>query len=144
MRCPLQAPGIGADSQELFQTAYLRNALHVLGQPQSHLDCQGVKVSRAGALSISYFTVKDWGFMFPNCGNRYTQYARSKLCNVLHALEMQRRFAAEGTAITAHAVSPGRVNTGIFDNLPALAKFLLKPLASTLFQTPKQASRGSE
>ncbi|CAL8465535.1 g5071 [Coccomyxa elongata] len=70
----------------------------------------------------------------------YGQYARSKLCNVLHALELQRRFAAEGTAITAHAVSPGRVNTGIFDNLPPLAKSLLKPLASALFQTPKQGA----
>lgn len=75
-------------------------------------------------------------------GDRYAQYARSKLCNVLHALEMQRRFAEEGTRVTAHAASPGRVNTGIFDNLPAFAKALLKPLASALFQTPKQASKG--
>ncbi len=75
------------------------------------------------------------------CGHRYAQYARSKLCNVLHVLELQRRFAAEGTATTAHAVSPGRVNTNIFDNLPPLARYLLKPLASTLFQTPKQASK---
>ena len=70
--------------------------------------------------------------------HRYTQYARSKLCNVLHALELQRIFAAQGRGATACAVSPGRVNTQIFDNLPPLAQALVRPLAASFFQTPKQ------
>lgn len=69
---------------------------------------------------------------------RYMQYARSKLCNVLHVLELHRRLAADSRGITAYAVSPGRVRTGIFENLPPLPKALLSPLAKALFQTPKQ------
>ena len=69
---------------------------------------------------------------------RYTQYARSKLCNVLHVLELQRRLSTDERRIASYAVSPGRVRTQIFDNLPPVARAVLNPLARALFQTPKQ------
>jgi len=56
-------------------------------------------------------------------------------------LELQRRLSADERHITAYAVSPGRVRTQIFDNLPWVAKALLTPLASVFFQTPKQVTR---
>ena len=46
--------------------------------------------------------------------------------------------------MSALAVSPGRVNTQIFDNLPPAAKCLLRPLAAAFFQTPKQARGGCD
>ena len=71
---------------------------------------------------------------------RYTQYARSKLCNVLHVLELQQRLAEDERDIRAYAVSPGRVRTRIFDNLPRMARAVLNPLAKQFFQTPKQVT----
>ena len=66
------------------------------------------------------------------------QYARSKLCNVLHVLELHRRLLADERHITSYAVSPGRVRTQIFDNLPPVARALLAPIVWAFFQTPQQ------
>ena len=66
------------------------------------------------------------------------QYARSKLCNVLHVLELHRRLSADERRITSYAVSPGRVRTQIFDNLPPVARTLLAPIVWAFFQTPQQ------
>ena len=74
---------------------------------------------------------------------RYTQYARSKLCNVLHVLELQRRLSADERRIAAYAVSPGRVQTQIFQNLPPLVRAVLDPLSTAFFQTPKQVGCSS-
>ena len=69
---------------------------------------------------------------------RFMQYARSKLCNVLHVLELHRRLSADERRITSYAVSPGRVRTQIFDNLPLIARTLLAPIVWAFFQTPQQ------
>ena len=71
---------------------------------------------------------------------RFMQYARSKLCNVLHVLELHRRLAADERCITSYAVSPGRVRTQIFSNLPLLARTLLAPIVWAFFQTPQQVA----
>ena len=70
---------------------------------------------------------------------RYLRYARSKLCNVLTAAELQRRARAAGLAITTASVSPGIVATSIFDNLPGVWSALIRPLARRFYQTPRQA-----
>ena len=57
---------------------------------------------------------------------------------MLHALELQRRLSADERRIASYAVSPGRVRTQIFENLPPVARAVLSPLARALFQTPKQ------
>ena len=69
---------------------------------------------------------------------RYLRYARSKLCNVLTAAELQRRACAAGLAITTASVSPGIVATSIFDNLPGFWSALIRPLARRFYQTPRQ------
>ncbi|MBV9697628.1 MAG: SDR family NAD(P)-dependent oxidoreductase [Gammaproteobacteria bacterium] len=52
-----------------------------------------------------------------DCG-AYAAYARSKLCNLLFMRALARRLA--GSAVTANALHPGVVRTGLFRWLPAL------------------------
>ncbi|KAK9811893.1 hypothetical protein WJX72_011942 [[Myrmecia] bisecta] len=70
----------------------------------------------------------------------YLQYARSKLCNVLFTAELLRRLEANHSPITAYSVSPGRVATNIYDNMPAWQRCFVKPLANWFFQTPRQGA----
>lgn len=67
---------------------------------------------------------------------RYSAYARSKLCNVLHTAELQRRLRPAG--IQAFSVSPGRVYTGMTANLVPSLKWLIEPLVRLSFQSPAQ------
>jgi NAD(P)-dependent dehydrogenase (short-subunit alcohol dehydrogenase family) len=69
---------------------------------------------------------------------RFAKYSRSKLANVSFTLELQRRLKSHG--ITAYATSPGPVNTALFRNFPWYAQWVLRPLTSALFRTPKQVS----
>ncbi len=58
---------------------------------------RALKLQRRFAALLLFYFCRFWveGFIFRvMCGHRYAQYARSKLCNVLHALDLQRRFAA--------------------------------------------------
>uniref|UniRef100_A0A061R0Z7 Retinol dehydrogenase 13-like n=1 Tax=Tetraselmis sp. GSL018 TaxID=582737 RepID=A0A061R0Z7_9CHLO len=71
----------------------------------------------------------------------YHSYARSKLCNVLHAAELQRRLDDEGRAVGVHSVSPGLVSTGIFRNLWAPLRWAASPLVRAVYQTPEQGAR---
>lgn len=70
--------------------------------------------------------------------HRYSAYARSKLCNVLHTAELQRRLRPAG--IQAFSVSPGRVYTGMTANLVPSLKWLIEPLVRLSFQSPAQVS----
>lgn len=49
-------------------------------------------------------------------------YCRSKLCNVLFTMELARRL--EGSEVTANALHPGMVATGIVRDLPWIARTL--------------------
>lgn len=49
-------------------------------------------------------------------------YCRSKLCNVLYTLELARRL--EGSGVSANALHPGMVATGIVRDLPWIARTL--------------------
>lgn len=70
----------------------------------------------------------------------YGRYARSKLCNVLFTLELQRRLSPASNVL-ACCVSPGRVYTNIFDNVPGCLRPVLHAVASCCFQTPAQGAR---
>ena len=67
----------------------------------------------------------------------YARYARSKLCNVLFAAELRRKYPEGPTSI---AVSPGLVNTGIFASVPQPLGKALCWCAERLFQTPQEGA----
>jgi len=71
----------------------------------------------------------------------YHSYARSKLCNVLHMAELQRRMDDGGHGVMAFSVSPGLVNTGIFRNVWAPLRWALSPLIHAVYQTPEQVGQ---
>ena len=77
----------------------------------------------------------------PPPSNWYSAYARSKLCNVLFTAELSRQLTARGSSITACSVSPGRVSTHIFANVPWPLATPLRWLAAAAFQTPAQGAR---
>lgn len=71
----------------------------------------------------------------------YAGYARSKLANVLMTAHLQRQLQQRRSSVTACSVSPGRVNTHIFANLPGWLQPPLRWLAAAAFQTPEQGAR---
>lgn len=68
----------------------------------------------------------------------FRQYARSKLCNVLFTQQLKERLRDRN--IQSFSVSPGFVNTSIFNNVPAAVAPLLRPLAAWLGRTPAQGA----
>ena len=48
-----------------------------------------------------------------NVAGRWRAYARSKLCNVLYAAELTKRYCGEGSGVVGVAVRPGTVATNI-------------------------------
>lgn len=73
-------------------------------------------------------------------GGWYGQYARSKLANVLMTAELSRRLLQRGCTVTCYSVSPGRVNTGIFANVPGVLRAPLRWLAAAAFLSPEQGA----
>jgi NAD(P)-dependent dehydrogenase (short-subunit alcohol dehydrogenase family) len=49
--------------------------------------------------------------------HKWHAYGTSKLANILHARELNRRFKAEGVDVTAYAVHPGVINTDLYRHL---------------------------
>lgn len=67
----------------------------------------------------------------------YARYARSKLCNVLFAAELRRRYP-DGPGCLV--VSPGLVNTNLFAGLPSVLREPLTLVARTCFQTSEEGA----
>jgi len=68
----------------------------------------------------------------------YARYARSKLCNVMFAAELRRKYPAGPLSV---AVSPGLVNTGIFRSVPDPLGQVVRWLASKSFQSPAEGAQ---
>lgn len=61
--------------------------------------------------------------------NAFARYEVSKLCNVLHAAELARRYGAQG--LHSYALHPGVLATGVWRHVPeparSMMKFFMKP-----------------
>ncbi|WP_326695968.1 oxidoreductase [Streptomyces sp. NBC_01754] len=65
---------------------------------------------------------------------RYRAYNRSKLANVMFALELQRRLAESGADTVSLAAHPGLAATGLGRHIPAALRTLGRPLAPLFLQ----------
>ncbi|MFE5245450.1 MULTISPECIES: oxidoreductase [unclassified Streptomyces] len=65
---------------------------------------------------------------------RYRAYNRSKLANLMFALELQRRLAASGADTLSLAAHPGLAATGLGRNIPGAVRTLTRPLAPLFLQ----------
>jgi retinol dehydrogenase 14 len=66
-------------------------------------------------------------------------YGRSKLANVLFAVELARRLA--GTGVTSNSLHPGAVATNIWSGAPLWAKPLIAILFRPFFISPQKGAR---
>lgn len=66
----------------------------------------------------------------------YRSYARSKMSQAIHTLELHRRLFSE--CIWTFAVHPGACNTELMRNWPGLTGQILRVLSRILFKTPEQ------
>lgn len=102
------------------------------------------------------------GDILGDAGHWYGQYARSKLCNALHVAELVSGRAGVRTPQRVYAVacppdfpcpqrrrrphwlsvcvSPGRVATDIFQNVPWPLNLAIGSVAHAAFQTPQQGA----
>eukprot|EP00933_Yihiella_yeosuensis_P071585 TRINITY_DN79792_c0_g1_i1.p1 TRINITY_DN79792_c0_g1~~TRINITY_DN79792_c0_g1_i1.p1 ORF type:complete len:406 (+),score=65.69 TRINITY_DN79792_c0_g1_i1:94-1311(+) len=67
----------------------------------------------------------------------YAQYARSKLCNVLFAAELRRRYPEGPLSV---AISPGLVGTALFAGTPQPLRTVLGCVSGKVFQTPSEGA----
>ena len=75
---------------------------------------------------------KRWGLF------GFGAYSQSKLANLLFTRELARRLA--GTGVTANAMHPGVVNTGLFQNVGGIGGMALRALAPVFMKTPEQGA----
>jgi NAD(P)-dependent dehydrogenase (short-subunit alcohol dehydrogenase family) len=59
----------------------------------------------------------------------FRAYSVSKLCNILFTYELARRL--EGSSVTANALHPGFLSTGIFREAPAVIRWAVKIIAGS-------------
>jgi NAD(P)-dependent dehydrogenase (short-subunit alcohol dehydrogenase family) len=71
----------------------------------------------------------------PGSFSGFPEYAVSKLCNILFTRELARRWA--GSGVTAYAVHPGVVATGIWRRLPRPLRWL----ATRSMLSPEEGAR---
>lgn len=77
-----------------------------------------------------------------NAEKRYSameRYAMSKLANILHAGELDRRLRANGSPTIAMCCHPGVADTELARHLPGFARALL-PLARVFLSTPAEGA----
>jgi NAD(P)-dependent dehydrogenase (short-subunit alcohol dehydrogenase family) len=67
-------------------------------------------------------------------------YARSKLANVLFALELERRLAAAGAQAASLAADPGVARSSILRHLPTGIRAAARPVELLLFQSAQMGT----
>lgn len=72
--------------------------------------------------------------------SRWGRYAMSKLANLLHMYELDRRLRAAGSPIIAVACHPGVADTELARNFPGFMVSLFKPLSSLFMNSAAQGA----
>jgi len=82
-------------------------------------------------------------------------YGRSKLCNILFALELDQKLASEDgidgdtsksskpRTVTVNSLHPGTVDTELGRDTPWYLSWIVKPISSLFFKTPEQGAQTS-
>ncbi|KAL4458680.1 hypothetical protein ABPG75_013545 [Micractinium tetrahymenae] len=115
--------------------AHRRGSLHI-SSASGTSDGSGSGDQGSGSSSVTRLQLGG-----PPSAHWYAAYARSKLANVLMTAELARQLERRSSSITTYSVSPGRVATNIFGNVPGLLHTPLRWLAALAFQTPAQGAR---
>lgn len=72
--------------------------------------------------------------------SRWGRYAMSKLANLLHMYELDRRLRAAGSPIKAVACHPGVADTELTKNFPAFMVSMLRPVSSLFMNSAAQGA----
>lgn len=81
----------------------------------------------------------DWSDLDGKKGsNRYQRYMNSKLANMLHMTELDRRLAVARIPVTVTACHPGMASTNLVQHFAVARGF--NPLLGKLFNTPAQGA----
>ena len=65
----------------------------------------------------------------------WTAYGQSKLANLLFAKHLAKRLASEGRAVTANAVHPGVIMSGLQRSMPAVQRLSMAIAAPIAFKS---------
>lgn len=65
----------------------------------------------------------------------WTAYGQSKLANLLFAKQLAKRLKAQGSQVTANAIHPGVILSGLQRNMPAIQRFGMSIAAPIGFKT---------
>ncbi|CAM9473731.1 unnamed protein product, partial [Hapterophycus canaliculatus] len=85
----------------------------------------------AGGVATAAAVSRGWSI------GKWKAYAESKLCNVLYAAELTRRYGGDDSGVVAVAVRPGTVGTAIVRHSPLLRLFFA--LASPFLTSVEKA-----
>ena len=75
-----------------------------------------------------------------NSYSRWGRYAMSKLANLLHMYELDRRLRAADSPIIAVACHPGVADTELTKNFPSIMVSLLRPVSSLFMNSAAQGA----
>lgn len=147
MMCPFQLTQDGIEMQ--FGTNHighflLTNLLLPTMQKKTNGNCRIVNVASLGHVfathGINYGEISD-----PNTYDKMQAYAMSKLANILHAAELNRRQRIEGFShISAYSLHPGTICTQLTRHLlPTSISDFIRPLSLLVLKTVEEGAQTS-
>ncbi|EEF31050.1 short-chain dehydrogenase TIC 32 B, chloroplastic [Ricinus communis] len=130
MFCPYQLSEDGIEIQ--FATNHIGHFLLtnlLLEKMKETARTTGIEGRIVNLSSIAHIHTYKGGILFDDLNNKRSYsdkraYGQSKLANILHAKELNRRFQEEGVNITANAVHPGLIMTPLMRHSALIMRIL--------------------